>query len=99
MASQSTTLIKSKDVLTRAELADLLQSLADRLRGGRITLDQGANRVEMEVPATLHVDLELKDSVKPARTKRELEIEMWWEVDETGAPTGAAAAPGGLSVS
>lgn len=86
MSSQSTVVMKSKDVRTRDELADLLQSLAERIRSGRVVLNQGATDVELELPASVHVDLEVTDSAKPSRTKRELEIEVWWEIDETGRP-------------
>jgi len=99
MVTRSRTLIKSKDVLSREELADLLRSIADRLRDDTLTLSRGADSVALEVPASLHVDLELKDDDKRSGTKRELEIEMWWQVDETGRPTGEATPSGGLNVS
>lgn len=79
-------LMKSKVVLSRDELADVLESLATKIRDGQMTLSGGGTAVTLDLPTVMRVETEVKDSVKPKRTTRELEIEIEWRVDETGQP-------------
>ena len=92
-------LLKTKDTRSRDDVATLLETLAARIRDGHITLSQGANSLDLEVPESVVVEVEVSDSVKPRRIKREVEIEMSWEVDAKGVPTGVARGKGGLSIS
>lgn len=91
-------LIKSKAALNRDEVAGLLESFAVTIRAGRMTLGDGAGNVIINLPETLRVETEVKDSAKPGRTTRELEIEIKWTVDEQGEPTGPQHG-GGLTIS
>ncbi len=86
-------LLKSKETKSREDLAAFLEALAVRVRDGQLAFQQGAGELVVRLPETLRVDLELSDSVKPARRKRELEIEIWWEIDGQGEPneTGPSA--------
>ena len=79
-------LIKSKSDMSRDQLADLLESFAAKIRTGQMTLGDGAGNVDITLPETLRVETEVKDSVKPTRTTRELEIEIEWRVDARGEP-------------
>lgn len=90
-------LIKSKAVMSRDELADLLESFATKIRTGQMTLGDGAADLDIALPETLRVETEVKDSVKPTRTTRELEIEVEWRVDAEGNPTGEQRT-GGLTI-
>lgn len=80
------TLLKSKETKSREDLAAFLEALAVRVRDGQLAFQQGAGELVIRLPGTLRVDLELSDSVKPSRRKRELEIEIWWEIDGQGEP-------------
>lgn len=91
----STRLVKSKETRSRAELADFLEHLASRVREGNLLFHQGAEDLAVALPEALRVDVEVVDSVKPSRRKRELEIEIWWEIDEGGAPVETPSRPGG----
>lgn len=82
----TTVLLKSKDTRTREELAAFLEHLALRIREGHLKFGDDATGLDVALPETLRVDLQVDESVKPGRRKRELEIEVWWEVDESGAP-------------
>lgn len=95
----SNVLMKSKLTLSREELAEVLESLAAKIRDGRMTLSGGGNTVTLDLPAAMRVDTEVKDSVKPNRITRELEIEIEWRVDETGQPVGDAGTAPGLTIS
>lgn len=84
--TRSQSLLKHKRTLAREELAHLLESLAGRVREGRVALQQGAERVEAELPDALRLSIELTDAPKAGHVKRELELELSWRVDEDGAP-------------
>lgn len=89
--ARSTQLLKSKDTYSREALADLLATLAEKIRAGTVTFDQAGTSLEIPIPESLRVDIEIKDEPKRrGGTKRELEIEMWWLEGAEGelAPTG-----------
>lgn len=98
MQQNSGRVFKSKAELSRDELADLFQTFADRIREGRLTLSQGAQEVEIGLPTGFRVDLEVEDEAKRDRRVRELEIEISWNVDDTGQPTEDQAPRSGFSV-
>lgn len=91
----STRLLKSKDTYSREALADLLATLADRIRSGTVTFDQAGSSVELAVPESVRLDIEIKDVPKPTGVKHELELEMSWVTDADGEPIPS----GGVSVS
>lgn len=89
----STRLLKSKDTYTREALADLLSTLAERIRTGTVTFDQTGSSVELTIPGSVRLDIEIKDIPKPTGTKHELELEMSWttSADGTPAPSGSVS--------
>ncbi len=87
----STKLIRSRDTHSRESLADLLESLAERVRSGSLAFQEGTEEVVVELPEELRVDLEVKDSVKKGRSRRKLEVEVVW-ASEVSAEQGAAEA-------
>lgn len=78
----------SKDTLSRQELAELLETLAERIRSGTITLSSSTttNQVELQLPESLTLEMQVEDSVKRSGTKRELELEIRWAVQDDGTP-------------
>lgn len=90
MAARDAYVFKSKNDLSRDELADLFATFADRIRTGSLTLTRGDEQVEIELPTNFRVDLQVKDATKRDRHERELEIEINWNVDSGGTPTGEA---------
>ena len=94
MAS-STQLLKSKDTYSREALADLLSTLAEKIRSGTVTFDQAGNSLEIPIPEHVRADIEIKDAPKLRGTKRELEIEMWWIEGDDGGVTPS----GGVTIS
>lgn len=79
-------LVKSKASFSRDELADLLETLAARIRAGEMTLGTGESTVTMTMPTSFNTTMEVVDSRKRAGIERELELEIDWMVDEAGEP-------------
>ncbi len=97
--ARSNVLIKSGSVLTRAELADLLDGLAAKIREGQVTLSSATGSVDLQLPEALKVDVKVEESHKTSRIKRELEIEIEWLVDDGGNPVEEPGTPSGLLIS
>lgn len=91
-------LLKSKAQFNRDELADLLESIAGRIRQGSLTLGEGADAVQMDLPAVFTVEMEVEDS-GARQLKRELEFEIKWPVDADGAPAQSSGPASGFAIS
>lgn len=92
-------LLKSKTDFSRDQLADLLESLASRIREGDITLGAGESALSMGLPGTFRTTMEVTDAQKRRGIERELELEISWYVDGTGTPVDARAPASGFAVS
>lgn len=90
---------KSKTDLSRDELADLFQTLADRASEGSLTLSTGTEQVVFDLPDGCLVELEVTDSAVQGGFERELELEITWRVDETGAPIEGQTPKRGFTIS
>ena len=76
-------------------LADILTTLADRIRTGTVKFDQGATSVDLGFPASVRLDVEIKETPKPTGTKHGLELSMWLVTSLDGEPTPS----GGIAIS
>lgn len=83
--------LKTKEIRSRDELADLLQQLADQIAEGTLVFRQGAEETRLEMPSSVRLSVEVVDEEKPATeqkpstgTKREVEVEISWRVGEDG---------------
>lgn len=92
-------LFESKNDLSREQLADLFQTFADRIREGSITLSRGTESLDVALPPMAQIEVEVKDKVKRTRIERELELEITWNVDKAGEPTGEQKTKRGFSIS
>lgn len=101
MTTPSGKAFKSKDHLTRDELAGLLSSLADKIRTGTVSLgsSDASQELELNMPDALTVEIQVEDSVKRSGTERELEIEMSWRVDAQGNPESQQRPHRGFTIS
>ena len=90
---------KSKNDLSREDLADLLQTLADRFHEGDLTLSKGAEQVEIDLPDGCRVEIEVNDKPHRGGIERELELEISWQVDERGAPIEGQTPKRGFTIS
>lgn len=91
-------LVKSKASFNRDELADLLETLAARIRAGEMTLGTGESTVTMTMPTSFNTTMEV-DSRKRAGIERELELEIDWMVDEAGEPVEKPGPASGFAIS
>lgn len=91
-------LLKSKARFTRDELADLLESLATRIRAGELTLGEGGGAVELDLPEVFTVEMEVEDSGKRV-LKRELELEIEWPIEADGTPVKKDSPASGFTIS
>ncbi|MDK8306890.1 amphi-Trp domain-containing protein [Corynebacterium imitans] len=98
-ARKSPKLLKSRMDFGRDDLAELLESLAERIRAGEMTLGTGNSSLTMALPGTFRTTLEVADSQKRRGIKRELELELEWYVDENGDPLDTDAPDSGFAVS
>lgn len=92
-------LVKSKRSFSRDELADLLETLAARIRAGEVTLDTGESAVTMTMPTSFNTTIEVVDSRKRTDIERGLELEIDWMVDEAGEPVEKPGSASGFAIS
>lgn len=92
-------LVKSKTSFSRDELADLLETLAARIRAGEITLGTGESAVTMTMSTSFNTTIEVVDSRKRTGIERELELEIDWMVDEAGEPVEKPGPASGFAIS
>ena len=84
--SKGTLLFKSKQRMSRKEAADFLRHLADKIDQGNLTLKQGEQSLELNMPAEMALDVQVKDKDKGHKgLQHELEVEIKWY--EGGSPT------------
>lgn len=83
--AKKTKLMKSKDRLSRAEAADFLRQLADKVEAGTVSLIQGDAETMLEIPAQVTLEVEAQQKPKRRGTKHALEVEIEWTVGQDGA--------------
>lgn len=72
-------LFKSEERKSASEVAAIIRQLADRVEQGTITLGQNENRITLEIPQNMVLELKVEEEEK-GRVKRSLEIELEWVV-------------------
>lgn len=72
-------LFKSEERKSASEVAAIIRQLADRVEKGTITLGQNENRITLEIPQNMVLELKVEEEEK-GRVKRSLEIELEWVV-------------------
>ena len=82
-----TTLFKSEEKLTRAEVVAALRQIADKLETGTLTLRKGEQTIALEIPGRVELELQVEDEDKGERgIQHSLEIELsWFDGDEDHA--------------
>jgi amphi-Trp domain-containing protein len=72
-------LFKSEEKKSINEIASILRTVADKVEQGTITLGQNENRITLEFPKSLVLEIKVEEEEK-ANIKRSLEIELEWIV-------------------
>ena len=71
-------LLSTSETLDRDGAADLLDALAERLRGGTVVLESATDSVTVQVPEGVTIDVDLTSRQKSAGTKVKIDIEIEW---------------------
>jgi amphi-Trp domain-containing protein len=61
-----------------SEVAAFLRELADKIETGKVTLVQGDQDVQVDLPGTISFELEYYEKPKKRGVKKQLEIELQW---------------------
>lgn len=96
MTESSKYVFESQDTVSRDELAELFETLAQRIRSGSVTL--AAQQVDVQLPDALKLKLQVEDSVKRSDTRREFELEMGWNVHDDGTPVAQQSPNRGFTI-
>lgn len=97
MTESSKYVFESQDTVSRDELAELFETLAQRIRSGSVTLV--TQQVDVQLPDALKLKLQVEHSVKRSDTRRELELEMGWDVHDDGTPVAQQSPNRGFTIS
>ena len=94
-----TKLLSTSEALDRDGAADLLNALAERLRGGTVLLESATDSVTVQVPEGVTVDVDLTSRQKSAGTKVKIDVEIeWYEgADAVGGASGPTLPEPGTS--
>lgn len=79
-------LFKSEEKKSTAEAAQFLRMLADKLETGTVTLKQGAEELNLDIPGNLVLEVKAEEETKAKGVKMSLEVELEWVPggEETG---------------
>lgn len=77
--------VNNKTKFIREELAGLLESLAEHIHAGELTLGEGRAALRLQPPEVFSTSPEVEDSGTRTR-KRELELEIEWPITDDGSP-------------
>lgn len=76
---RETILFKSEEKKSASEAAAIIRQLADRVEQGALTLGQNENRITLDIPQNLVLEIKVEEEEK-TKIKRSLEIELEWVV-------------------
>jgi len=72
-----TILFKSEEKKSAREIADILRQIADKIDSGSMTLLQGDNKVELDFPANMTLEMKVEEE-QGRKLKKSFEIELEW---------------------
>lgn len=79
-------LLKSDEVIARADAAAFLRQISDALEKGTVVLKQGATEVSVDVPAQVELEVQVDEKPKKKGKKLSMEFELEWMVSDSGEP-------------
>ena len=71
-------LMKSKERTSRAEIAQFLRALADKVEGGEVSLRRGEDELQLLISQDATLEIKVEEEDKPTGHKKTLEIEIEW---------------------
>jgi len=83
---RETKLFKSQERKSRAEVAEFLRQLADKVDADGVVLRQGQEEIALRLPESLILEIQVEDEDKGTKgVQHSLEVEIkWFEGDQTG---------------
>lgn len=82
-----TILFKSEEKKSAGDIAGTLRHIADKIDSGNITLQQGSDKVTIDFPPNMVLELKVEEE-QGRRLKKSLEIELEWIVGEEKGAAG-----------
>ena len=70
-------LFKSEEKKTRAEVAQTIRAIADKVESGKIAVSSGGQGVDLEIPQNVVLEIKVEEEEKHGK-KMSLEIEIEW---------------------
>lgn len=85
---KETRLFKSEERMTRSNVAELLQQLADKISEGQVVLRQGQQEITLDLPHNLVLEIQVEDEDKKRKgIQHSLELEIkWFDDDGSSGP-------------
>ncbi|MCC5914572.1 MAG: amphi-Trp domain-containing protein [Balneolaceae bacterium] len=83
---KETTLFKSEERKTRAEVSDFLRQLAGKIDSGEVILKQGDDELPLSLSENLILDIKAEDEEKSRGIQHSLEVEIKWFDGDDEAP-------------
>ncbi len=79
---------KSKERKTREQSSEFLHQLAEKLPDGKVTLKQGQEEVNLNLPANVTLEIEVEEKKKRKKgIQHKLEVTLkWYEGDDESGP-------------
>ena len=72
-------LFKSKERKSRSEVSMFLHQLADKIEAGQVVLRQGQERLTLDIPRNLILEIQVEDEDKKRKgIQHSLEVEIKW---------------------
>lgn len=83
-------LFKTEERKTRAEVADFLRLLADKLSNGEVLLKSGNEEINLSIAPNVILEIQVEDEDKKNKgIQHSLEVEIkWYDGDDGGAAAG-----------
>jgi len=82
-------LFKSEEKKSAVEVADALRLVADKIEAGKVILEMGADKVELDIPGQVTFEIKAEEEAGAGgKVKRSLELEVEWGMSDNKEPIG-----------
>lgn len=80
---RETRLFKSQEPKNRADVANFLHQLADKISNGKVVLSQGVENLTLVIPENMILEVQVEDEEKGTKgIQHSLEVEIKWFANE-----------------
>ena len=77
---RETVLFKTEEKMSRSQVAELLNALAEKIENGKVILQQGTEEVKLKIPDRVELEVKAEKEAGKRRTRKKLELEIEWLV-------------------